>query len=187
MAQSMQEILRVEDGIEPEDRGDGSESRLLHCGRGWRRRRSWIQAALAFSDSILAGLSSLVISSICFYQTSSPLRSSTSPLSALRWSSSAMRCSSSCDSPGSALPSARPSCPFLRCSSSRRSTSMYCSHSSWCVLRESSPIRFLLPVYEQPSTGGAVRNQAQPAPRLDVFSYRIVHLTTPVMRSRPRP
>lgn len=24
-------------------------------GRGWRRRRSWIQAALAFSDSILAG------------------------------------------------------------------------------------------------------------------------------------
>src|SRR5215213_9275703 len=40
--------------IEPTNRGDGSVSRLLYCGRGWRRRRSWIQAALAFSDSILA-------------------------------------------------------------------------------------------------------------------------------------
>jgi hypothetical protein len=95
MAQSMQGIARAKAGIEPSDRGDGSVSRLLWAGP--TAQRSWIQAALAFSDSILAGLSSLVISSICLYQTSSPLRSSSSPLSALRWSSSAMRCSSSCD------------------------------------------------------------------------------------------
>src|SRR5918994_4576975 len=54
-----------------------------------------------------------------------------------------------------------PSCPFLRCSSSLRSTSMYCSHSSWCVSCDSSSIRFLLPVFDQPSTLGAVLNHKQ--------------------------
>lgn len=110
--------------IEPSNRGYGTVSpHLPYCGRGWRRRRSWIQAALAFSDSILAGRSS-----------------------------SAIRSSSSCDSPGSARPIARPSCPFLRCSSSLRSTYMYCSHSSWYVLCDSSSICFLLSVFDQPST-----------------------------------
>src|SRR5215203_1424973 len=170
MAQSMQKIVRTEAGIVPSDREDGSVSRLLYCGRGWRRRRSWIQAALAFSDSILAGRSSLVSLSMCLYQTSSPLRSSTSPSSALRRSSWAIRSSSSCDSPGSARPIARPSCPFLRCSSSLRSTSMYCSHSSWCVLCDSSSIRFLLPVFDQPSTLGAVLNHTQHAPQAEFSS-----------------
>src|SRR5215218_4905555 len=170
MAQSMQEIVCTEAGIEPWNQGDGSVSPLRYCGRGWRRRRSWIQAGLAFSDSILADLSSLVSSSICLYQTSSPLRSSTSPSSALRRSSSAIRSSSACDSPGSARPSARPSCPLLHCSSSLRSTSMYCSYSSWCVLCDSSSIRFLLPVFDQPSTLGAVLNHTQHAPQAEFSS-----------------
>src|SRR5215208_2053309 len=152
------------------EQGIRNRIRLLYCGRVWRRRRSWIQAALAFSESILAGRSSLVSSSICLYQTLSPLRSSTSPSSALRRSSSAIRSSSSCDSPGSARPMARPNCPFLRCSSSLRSTSMYCSHSSWCVLCDSSSIRFLLPVFDQPSTLGAVLNHTQHAPQAEFSS-----------------